>query len=136
MHKIFELQNVVENEIGRIVEKGQIKADEWDNLCKAVDIMKDIETIRSMQEFDDYGGSSQRYDRDYSRNSYGNYYGNSYERGGSYANDMNDSRGSRQSRGDNMDHSIKMLEEKLDRTSDPTKRDALMKTIEMMKYER
>lgn len=139
MHKIYELKDLVEREIGNIVDKGGVKPEEWKNLGEAVDIYKDIVTIESMLEFgepDDYSREYSGYRRPYSRNSYRN----------GYDGDMIDSRGSRtgarmnsyeNSRdGGNTEETIRMLEHKLNMTQDPAKRDSLAKTIEMLKYER
>lgn len=140
--RLYELENLVMKEVGSVIDAGCIKPDEWKNLYYAADIIKDIATIESMQNFDNNQSSNYYPDeRQMSRNSMGRIPMNtpirSYEN--SYNGDMVDSRGSRDSyngRSNDNEHAIHVLEDKLNKTNDPTMRDHLMKTIEMMKYER
>lgn len=134
MHEeLYNIKELVLKEVNHTVEVGCVKPNEWENLGEAIDILKDIATIESMEGFDN---SSSTYSTNYPhykmpvRNS--------------YTGDKMDSRGSRDPYMDdvhystdaNADHTIRMLEEKLNRTSDPAMRDHLMQTINMMKFER
>lgn len=112
MRAMMELKDLLEEEIRKIVRKGDITPTELERLDEAVDIIKDIETICAMKEYkypeeEEYGYSERYpyYMRDggssyeNSRRGGGNsrmgsymmdprYYGDeggSYNRGGSYA---------------------------------------------------
>lgn len=142
MHKIYELEDIIEKEIDQIIAQGCVKPDQWKNLGEAVDIAKDISTIKAME-----GGS---YDEGGSYGSYGrpDMRTPRYTGGGrmSYDGDMVDSRGSRDNYGNsgrsyngsyesgqNVHEAIMLMERKLDHTQDPKQREALMTTIEMMR---
>lgn len=139
MHKIYELEDIIEKEIDQIITQGCVKPDQWKNLGEAVDIAKDISTIKAMEggsnsnSYNSYEGSSFRYmprnrsydgDRIDSRGSRDAY--------NSYGNSMNSYGGSYES-GQNTQEAIIMLERKLDHTQDPKQREHLMATIDMMK---
>lgn len=74
MHILGELNDLLEEQVEKIVKKGDISPTELDNVYKAVKTMNNIETIQTMQE---YGQSN-----DGSYNSYGNSNRGSYR--GSY----------------------------------------------------
>lgn len=62
MDPLKELKHVLEKEIEEISKKNDISPTELDRLDKAVDIIKDIETICSMKEYSyDDDGYSERY---------------------------------------------------------------------------
>ena len=112
MKVLDELCDVLEDELEDIVKSSRnngMSPDELVNAYKAVDIIKDITTIKAMKEAE-YDG--------YSRNGYSNrmmpYYG-SYDEDysmarGRGANAMRDSRG-RYSRDDDKEHLMKEMEE-------------------------
>lgn len=61
MHKLEELCYMLEDEIGRITQKGEILPNEWDNLYKAVKSLYYIKVIKAMEEAkQDYGYSGRR----------------------------------------------------------------------------
>lgn len=141
MHKLFELESVVEQEIDSVIQQGCVKPDQWDSLGKAVDIMKDISTIRAMEDGEYEKG-------EYSRDSYPYvhiprhpYSRDGYMRGNSYDQDRIDSRGSRDgwneptghSMDGDVDSAIIVLEKRLDKTRDPKARESIMATIDSLK---
>lgn len=134
MHKLYEAKELVEKEIGQVVAQGCVKPDQWDNLGKAIDVYKDIVTIESMQNYDNNEYSQAR-----------PYMSRDPWNANSYDVDRIDSRGSRMgsmnsyenySRGNDNYHAIRMMENELDHTSDPKKREYLMETINILKNER
>ena len=137
MQTIYDVEKVVEKELCEIVDKGSIESDEWDNLGKAIDVLKDIATIKSMESFDDAREYSRAYEPEVRMPEWDRRSGYRSRRGNSYADDMHDSRGSREyaTSGSN-EHTIRMLEEKMEMTSDPNKRRSLSETIELLKHER
>ena len=53
MNKTLEgLKSVLDKEIDKVVERGELKYDEIDPLGKVIDIYKDIETICAMEDYD------------------------------------------------------------------------------------
>ena len=107
MKAMMDLKELLEEEIAKIVKKGDVTPTELERLDDAVDIIKDITTICAMEEYDyqmeepGYSGRYPRYMRDgrggpyngYRRGYGGNsrdymmdprYYEDSYNRGGSY----------------------------------------------------
>lgn len=82
MKAMIELKDLLEEEIYKIVRKGDITPTELERLDDAVDIIKDIETICAMKEYNYqqeepmYSGRYPYYMRDGGRSSY-----NSYEDG-------------------------------------------------------
>ena len=72
MKTLEELKEMLEDEMKKIVKKGDISTTELDNAYKAIDVIKDIETIKAMQEAD-WGGTDEEYSRKrgmYSRDPY------------------------------------------------------------------
>lgn len=126
MYVFDELTEMLEKELKNIVKQDDITPQSLECAGKAVDILKDIETIEAMRggnsySYDDMGMSGARM-----RGSY-NYSGaRSYARG-------RDSRGRYTSRGysyhDEADRMIAKLEEMSDMTSDPTTRRAIEQCI-------
>lgn len=78
MKALEDLKEMLEDEIKKITKKGDITPTELDNAYKAIDIIKDIETIDAMKE---YGSDSP--DMEYSQRGgmYRNSYGYSQNRG-------------------------------------------------------
>ena len=57
MHKLTDLCYMLEDEVGRVTQKGDITPSELDNVYKAVKTMYYIKVIKAMDEFDDgYSG--------------------------------------------------------------------------------
>ena len=83
MKVMNDLYEILEDELKKIAKKADISPQELENAYKAVDIMKDIETIKAMKEAGGEGEYSQRGGRD----SYNSYDGNMSNRG-SYAENM------------------------------------------------
>lgn len=132
MKAIIDLKQLLEEELEKIVRKGDITPTELERLDKAVDIIKDIETICAMKEYNyqeeeemRYSGRYPYYMRDGRGGSYrrGNYrmdsymmdpryYGEgrsyddddeeSYARGGSYMDRSYNDRSYEQGRGGNI----------------------------------
>lgn len=84
MRAIIDLKQLLEEEIEKIVRKGDITPTELERLDEAVDIIKDIETICAMKEYNyqeeemPYSGGYPMYMRD----GRGGSYEGSYRRGG------------------------------------------------------
>lgn len=83
MKVMNDLYEILEDELKKIAKKADISPQELENAYKAVDIMKDIETIKAMKEAGGEGEYSQRM----GRGSYNSYDGNMSNRG-SYAENM------------------------------------------------
>jgi hypothetical protein len=92
MRVLDDLCDVLEKELEQLVRKPEMTPGELDNAYKAVDILKDIETIKAMKE-NSYDGYSQRMYYDEPMSSYGRSYDG---RGGSY--DSYDYSGARRGR--------------------------------------
>lgn len=72
MKVLYDIQDMLEDELKKIAKKEEISTNDLDNIYKMVDIVKDVTTVKAMEE----GGYSQ----ESSRRSYEG----SYDRGGSY----------------------------------------------------
>lgn len=85
MRVLYDIQDLLEDELKKISKKEAISASDLENAYKIVDIIKDISTIKAMEaaEVSVTGDYSMDYDRSY--NSYAN---NSYANN-SYARSMN-----------------------------------------------
>ena len=77
MKTMTELKDLLEDEIWKIIKKGDVTPTELERLDKAVDIIKDIETICAMEEYGyeneeepEYSGRYPYYMRDGGRGSY------------------------------------------------------------------
>lgn len=124
MRVLDDMCDMLEDELKQIVKKDDINPQELDSAYKAVDILKDIETIKAMQRSEYSNEYSQRmpysYD-DYSMNYANNYGGsNNYNSNRSYArggrdgdNDgrYNESRDRGYSRHDDREHLMNKIEE-------------------------
>lgn len=90
---MHDLKDMILCDIDETVKKGQINPADYQALGEAVDIIKDIETIEAMRNYEyetpEMSGAMSggrmypmgRYNSGYSGNSYGSYGGSSYERG-------------------------------------------------------
>lgn len=83
MKVLFDIQDMLEDELKKISKKDDITAMDLENIYKMVDIVKDVTTIDAMRKAEQEG-YSRDYARDYSRgysddyaNAYGSY--NSYD---------------------------------------------------------
>lgn len=83
MKVLFDIQDMLEDELKKISKKEDITAMDLENIYKMVDIVKDISTVDAMKKAEEQG-YSRDYARDYSRgysedyaNAYGSY--NSYD---------------------------------------------------------
>ena len=82
---LYDICEMLEDELKEIVKKGDISPNELERVYKAVDIMKDIKTIEAMEEggYSNAGGSNRG--GSYRGGSYDGSYDGSYEGGGSNA---------------------------------------------------
>lgn len=80
---LYDLCEMLDDELKEIVKKGDISPNELDRVYRAVDIIKDIKTIEAMEEsqYSNARGGSNRG----SYNSYDGSYDGSYEGGNSNA---------------------------------------------------
>lgn len=99
MKMMDDLKEVLEDELKKITKKGEINPQELDGAYKAIDIIKDIATIKAMEkEYPSEGGYSQMNNsygmsNDYSRNSYndgGRSYGPMWNRDTAMGHSMRD----------------------------------------------
>ena len=68
--KLFDdLTEVLQDQMKKIAKKNDITPQELDNVYKAIDVLKDIETIKAMREAGEEGGYSQE---GYSQEGYSN----------------------------------------------------------------
>ena len=86
MKVLYDIQDMLEDELKKISKKEEITSTDLDNIYKMVDIVKDVTTVDAMHKAEQEG-YSRDYARDYSRgysddyaNAYGSY--NSYARRG------------------------------------------------------
>lgn len=86
MHVLNELVEMLEEDIKKTIKKGDITPEELGNIYKAVDIIKDVETIKAMREYDDEE-TSYGYSRTggYSEHGGRRYTGHGYSRTGNVA---------------------------------------------------
>ena len=80
MRVLYDIQDMLEDELKKICKKEDITTMDLDNMYKMVDIVKDITTVEAMHKAEQ-DGYSRDYSRDYSRG-YSEDYANAY---GSYA---------------------------------------------------
>ena len=105
MKALYELKEILEDEVKNMTKKGDITPQELENAYKITDILKDIETIKAMKEAGEQGQYSRAYDYARDGGSYdGNYSQRMYYDGGnsmnSYNNSMNYSQARRGRDGD------------------------------------
>lgn len=79
MKVLFDIKDMLEDELKKISKKEDITAMDLENIYKMVDIVKDISTVDAMKKAEEQG-YSRDYARDYSRG-YSEDYSNAY---GSY----------------------------------------------------
>ena len=82
MKVLYEIQDILEDELKKICKKEEISSTDLENIYKMVDIVKDVTTVDAMHKAEQEG-YSRDYARDYSRgysDDYANAYG-SYRRG-------------------------------------------------------
>lgn len=77
MKSLYDLKEILEDEVKNMTKKGDITPQELENAYKITDILKDIETIKAMQEAGEQGQYSRAYD--YARDG-GSYDGNYSQR--------------------------------------------------------
>ncbi len=80
MRVLYDIQDMLEDELKKISKKDDITTSDLDNIYKMVDIVKDVTTVDAMKKAEQ-DGYSRDYSRDYSRG-YSEDYANAY---GSYA---------------------------------------------------
>ena len=80
MRVLWDIQDMLEDELKQISKKEEISSSDLDNIYKMVDVVKDITTVDAMKKAEQEG-YSRDYARDYSRG-YSEDYANAY---GSYA---------------------------------------------------
>lgn len=126
MDYMYELKDMLCEELEHIAEKGELTAGSLETIDKLTHSIKSLATIIAMDEseysYDDMGGTSNRY-----------YRGNSYARRGRYsrANRGGYSR-RRYSRDDEMDKMVEKLEKMMEQTDDQNAKNAIQQAIEMM----
>jgi hypothetical protein len=157
MKVLYDIQDMLEDELKAMSKKEEISSTDLDNIYKMVDVVKDITTVEAMKKAEQEG-YSRDYARDYSRgysedyaNAYGSYrnsYENSYDgrRGrdgdsdGRYSEDSSYRRG-RDSMGrytrdggySRHDGAIEHMEEMMRNARNDEEREAYRKAIEQMK---
>lgn len=159
MKVLWDIQDMLEDELKSISKKDEISSMDLDNIYKMVDIVKDITTVDAMKKAEQEG-YSRDYARDYSRgysedyaNAYGSYrgsYDGSYARrgrdgdgDGRYSEDSSyrrgrDAMGRYTSRDDgysghSKDEMIQHLEEMMRNARNEDERESYRRAIEQMK---
>ena len=99
MESLYDLCDMLDEEVRGMVRKGDISPTELDRLYKAVDIIKDIKTIDAMENYDSYdsymGGSYGSYDDMSGRMAYDGRRGRDADNDGRYSEAMSNRRGYR-----------------------------------------
>jgi len=159
MKVLWDIQDMLEDELKSLAKKDEISSMDLDNIYKMVDIVKDITTVDAMKKAEQEG-YSRDYARDYSRgysedyaNAYGSYrdsYDGSYARrgrdgdgDGRYSEDSSyrrgrDAMGRYTSRDDgysrhSKDEMIQHLEEMMRNARNDDERESYRRAIEQMK---
>lgn len=140
MRALTELKEMLEDDVKKITKKGDISPDELNNVYKAVDIIKDIETIKAMRDsgYSQEGsyGSYNSMNNGRSYNSYDGSYNsyNSYARRGRDGDGdgrYNESRGSYEySRHENREQMIQKLEMMMQNAQNEEQRKAIKRCID------
>ncbi len=136
---LMRLKSLLDSEIDKVVEKGEVAPAEIKPLGEIVDIYKDIETICSMEEYRDDDMSYAMSNRGYSSERMSRYPERMYRGSYDYAYDdmsydgMSNARG-RNSRDNYSRHSekeemINKLEMKLKNAKTPQERESIMECI-------
>lgn len=128
MEYMYELKDMLCEELEHIAEKGELTAGSLDTIQKLTHSLKSIETIMAMNDEYSYeyggnmGGNSNR----------GGSYGNSYARRRYSRENRNGYSRRRYSRDDEMDRMIEKLEKMMNQTNDQNARNAIEQAIGMM----
>ena len=138
MRALKELKEMLEDDVRKITKKGDITPDELNSVYKAVDIIKDVETIMAMREHGDYSqdgsyGSYNSYNNMSNRASYNSYDGSYARRGRDGDNDgrYNESRDN-YSRHTDREQMIQKLEQMMQTAQTDEQRKAIRRCIEEM----
>lgn len=153
MRVLYDIQDMLEDELKSMSKKEEISSTDLDNIYKMVDVCKDITTIEAMKKAEQEG-YSRDYARDYSRgysedyaNAYGSYRtsydgrrGRDADNDGRYSEDGSYRRG-RDSMGrytrdggySRNDGAIERMEEMMRNARNEDEREAYRKAIEQMK---
>lgn len=141
MRALKELKEMLEDDVRKITKKGDITPDELNSVYKAVDIIKDVETIIAMREHGDYSqdgsyGSYNSYNNMSNRASYNSYDGsyNSYARRGRDGDNdgrYNESRDN-YSRHTDREQMIQKLEQMMQTAQNEEQKKAIRRCIEEM----
>lgn len=154
MKVLFDIQDMLEDELKKISKKEDITAMDLENIYKMVDIVKDITTVDAMHKAEQEG-YSRDYARDYSRgysedysNAYGSYRSYDGRRGrdgdsdGRYSEDSSyrrgrDAMGRYTSRdgysGHTKDDMVEHLQEMMHNARNEEERESYRKAIEQLK---
>ena len=129
MESMDRLNDMLQCEIDKIANQGELTAGSLETVGKLLDAIKDISEINAMEDYGDYSkrGNSNRMPM---------YYGGSYNGGGSY-------RGGRSMRGgqprhggysydDGRDYMIDQLEQMMEQAGSEKERQAIQKCIKQM----
>lgn len=137
MKALYDLKDLLEKEITKVTNKGDISPTEIKTIGEAVDVIKDIETIFTMKE---YGNNDQSYamsNRGYSTRRMSNsypMYGDSYNSSYNSYDDMSYRQGgnsnARYSRHSEKEEMIDRLERKLKNAQTEQERRYIMECIE------
>lgn len=132
MEYMYELKDMLCEELEHIAEKGELTAGSLDTIQKLTHSLKSIETIMAMND-------------EYSYEYGGNMGGGNSNRGGSYGNSYARRRYSRENRGGNRGYSrrrysrddemskmVEKLEKMMNQTTDQNAKNAIEQAIEMM----
>lgn len=129
MEYMYELKDMLCEELEHIAEKGELTAGSLDTIQKLTHSLKSIETIMAMNDEYSYeyggnmgGGNSNR----------GGSYGNSYARRRYSRENRNGYSRRRYSRDDEMSKMVEKLEKMMNQTNDQNARNAIEQAIEMM----
>ncbi|MBP5596192.1 MAG: hypothetical protein J6Y02_12475 [Pseudobutyrivibrio sp.] len=135
------LKSLLDKEIDKVVEKGEVAPAEIKPLGEIVDIYKDIETICAMEEYKDTDESYAMSNRGYSSERMSRYYPERMYRGSydyayddmSYNDRMSNARGMNSrdnySRHSEKEEMISKLEMKLKNAKTPQERESIMECI-------
>ena len=113
MKALCELKDMLEMEVGEITRGGKLNTTDVELAYKMVDIIKDIETIKAMEDYDDY--SERGYSRRQRRDSRGRY-----------------SREGRYSRDESKEDMIESLEEAMEKATSDKERQAIKHLMEKL----
>lgn len=130
MKVLYDLEDMIEDEIKKITKKGELDVQSVELAYKMVDIYKDIETICAMKSSNSGGYS--RSDGSWSGGSYG--MGRIYDDGYAMRRDsMGRYSRSGYARNEEHDHAIQRLEQMLKDTTDENVRRSIQKSINDLK---